>query len=230
MPVINLFPLTILQEKISLDKNIKNEMVKEVQSMVKKSKNESYQSTNNSWTGDTQGFEYICRNEKFKSLFQEIKKKIINYLNILKVDENLIDIYITRSWATLSDGDQKIDKHKHLQSHISFAYYLKKNEKDSNIIFYDDHYRNEFIPALFTSKTLRERKIVKETNILNTPTVDISVNEDDIVIFPSKTAHGTQKNKNNDERISISGDIVCVAKNSELLEHIMPPINNWDKL
>ena len=230
MPAINLFPLTVLKEKISLKENLKSEMIKEVQSMVNKSKNKNYQSTNNSWTGDTQGFEYICRNDKFKILFQEIKKKIIAYLNLLKVDENLIDIYITRSWATLSNGDQKIDKHKHLQSHLSFAYYLKKDEKDADIIFYDDHYKNEFIPALFTSKTLREKKIVQETNILNTPTVDISVKEDDIIIFPSKTAHGTQKNKNNNERISISGDIVCVAKDSELLEHIMPPINNWDKL
>jgi hypothetical protein len=42
--------------------------------------------------------------------------------------------------------------------------------------------------------------------------------------------HGTQSNKTNDERISISGDVVCVSKNSELLETIMPPINNWDKM
>ena len=75
MPTINLFPLTVLKEKISLEENLKSEMIKEVQSMVNKSKNKNYQSTNNSWTGDTQGFEYICRNEKFKILFQEIKKK-----------------------------------------------------------------------------------------------------------------------------------------------------------
>jgi hypothetical protein len=34
----------------------------------------------------------------------------------------------------------------------------------------------------------------------------------------------------NDGRISISGDIVCVLKDSNLLENIMPPLENWEKL
>ena len=38
------------------------------------------------------------------------------------------------------------------------------------------------------------------------------------------------KEKVNDKRISISGDIVCVAKDSKLLENIMPPLENWDKI
>jgi len=50
------------------------------------------------------------------------------------------------------------------------------------------------------------------------------------VVFPSKALHGTQSNKSNMGRISISGDIVCVAKDSELLENMMPPVNNWDKM
>ena len=40
----------------------------------------------------------------------------------------------------------------------------------------------------------------------------------------------SQSNKSNRERISISGDVVCIAKKSELLETMMPPINNWDKM
>ena len=74
-----------------------------------------------------------------------------------------------------------------------------------------------------------ERRSESLTTFL-TDTVGIKIEEDDILVFPSKSLHGTQPNKLNSGRISISGDIVCVAKDSELLENMMPPINNWDKL
>jgi uncharacterized protein (TIGR02466 family) len=230
MQIINLFPLSIIKEKISLDQNIKNQMIEEIRTMVKNSKNEKYKSNNSSWTGDTQGFEYICRNEKFKKLFIEIKKKILNYLNHLKINEKAIELYITRSWATVSNGKENISKHKHQQSHISFAYYLKKNDNDSNLIFFAEHFQNEIVPGLFTNSTVRSRGIIKENTLFNTPSIDIKTEEDDILIFPSKADHGTQPHKINDERISISADIVCVAKNSELLETIMPPLQNWDQM
>ncbi len=67
-------------------------------------------------------------------------------------------------------------------------------------------------------------------NLFNAPSVDIKVEEDDIVIFPSKAMHGTQFNKSNNERISISGDVICLAKESELLENMMPPLEKWDKM
>ena len=71
---------------------------------------------------------------------------------------------------------------------------------------------------------------LKKINELNTNKVVINVKEDDIVIFPSKTSHATQPVKSNNERISISADIVCVAKDSELLEQLMPPLQNWKKI
>ena len=35
---------------------------------------------------------------------------------------------------------------------------------------------------------------------------------------------------NNKERISISGDVIFLAKNSNLLEHLTPSFDNWKKL
>ena len=74
MQIINLFPLSIIKEKISLDQNIKNQMIEEIRAMVKNSKNEKYKSNNSSWTGDTQGFEYICRNEKLLCIILKISR------------------------------------------------------------------------------------------------------------------------------------------------------------
>ena len=230
MKNINLFALSLFQEKILIDENIKKEMINEIQSMVSESKNKDYKISRDSWTGDTQGFEYLYKNKKFNILFEEIKKQLINYIKKLGINENEIDLYMTRSWATVSRREERISSHKHRQSHISFAYYLKKNKDDANIVFYDEYFQNEFVPGLFTSSTLRNKGVINELNIFNASNIDIPVEENDIIIFPSKALHGTQSNKTNDERISISGDVVCVSKNSELLETIMPPINNWDKM
>ena len=230
MKVLNLFPSSIIQDKILINQANKKEMIEEIKVMLLNSKNINDKSTLDSWTGDTQGFEYLFKNKKFSFLFQEIKKKLVKYINHLGIDDNKIDIYMTRSWATISNGKEKILRHKHKQSHISFAYYLKKNLDDSNIIFYDEHFQNEIIPGLFTNRTMRAGGVLKEINLFNAASIDVKIEEDDILVFPSKSLHGTQQNRSNSERISISGDVVCVAKDSELIENMMPPLEKWDKM
>ena len=230
MKVLNLFPSSIIQDKILINQDIKEEMIKEIRTMFLNSKNKDNNGAQNSWTGDTQGFEYIFKNEKFSFLLEEIKKIIIKYINHLGINHDKIDIYMTRSWATVSNGKEKISPHKHKQSHISFAYYLKKNLEDSNIMFHNEHLQNEIVPGLFTNRTMRAGGVLKEINLYNARSLDIKVEENDILVFPSKALHSTQPNKSNKERISISGDIICVAKESKLLENMMPPIQNWDKI
>tara|TARA_A200000113_G_scaffold140418_1_gene126144 strand:+ start:97 stop:789 length:693 start_codon:yes stop_codon:yes gene_type:complete len=230
MKVLNLFPLSIIQDKILIDTDIKKQMLEEIQTMQIASKNKNYKLPQDSWTGDTQGFEYLFKNQKFELLFKQIKTKLVNYLRHLGINENKVDLYMTRSWATISNGKERIRQHKHQQSHISFAYYLKKDIENSNLFFFNENSINEIVPSLFTSPTLKKAGVIKEMNLFNAPSVDIKVEEDDIVIFPSKAMHGTQFNKSNNERISISGDVICLAKESELLENMMPPLEKWDKM
>ena len=37
------------------------------------------------------------------------------------------------------------------------------------------------------------------------------------------------ENKNNNERISISADIILLVKNSNGIEHLTPPFTDWKK-
>ena len=230
MKIHNFFPLSVFQDQIQMSIDEKNNLINEIRKMKDTSQNLGSIGKSESWTGDTQGFEYLHKNKVFDKLFDEIKKKIILYLNFLKVDQEQIDIFMQRSWATISNNKEVIRKHQHLQSHISFAYYLKKNPEDANFILHDEIKRNEFIPALFTSKTLQKEKVVKEPTYASAPRINLEVKEDDIVIFPSKTPHGTDQILNNNERISISGDVIFLAKNSNLLEHLTPSFENWKKL
>ena len=230
MKIHNFFPLSVFQDQIQISIDEKNNLINEIRKMKDTSKNLGSIGKSESWTGDTQGFEYLHKNKVFDKLFDEIKKKIILYLNFLKVDQEQIDIFMQRSWATISNNKEVIRKHQHLQSHVSFAYYLKKNSQDANFVLFDDYKRNEFIPGLFTSKSLEIKKIVKEITFSSAPRILMEVKEDDIVIFPSKTPHGTDQTLNNNERISISGDVIFLAKNSNLLEHLTPSFENWKKL
>lgn len=230
MKIHNFFPLSIFQDKINLDKGEKNILINKIKDMKNNSKNSKYKVNDASWTGDTQGHEYLHKDLNFNNLFVKINEKIENYLDFLKVDKNQIETYISRSWATISSGKEVISKHQHLQSHVSFAYYLKKISSDSNFIVYDEEKKNEFIPGLFGSKTLVQKKLIKEITLASATKISLPVNEDDIVIFPSKTLHSTDQIKTNNDRISISGDIIFLAKDTNTLEHLTPSFENWKKL
>jgi len=230
MKILNFFPLSILQDQINLSDEKKNSLISEARNMKNESQNTKYKQDNASWTGDTQGHEFIHKNPKFDEFFLELKKKVYLYLDFLKIDKNQIEPFLQRSWVTISVGKEAISEHKHLQSHLSFAYYLKKDTEDSNFVLYDEAYRNEFIPGLFNSKTLMEKKVVKEMSISTATRINVAVKENDIILFPSKTLHSTQPNKSNIERISISGDITFLGKETNLLEHLIPNYENWKKL
>ena len=160
MNLINLFPLTIIKDKIDVLDDEKKLMIKEIREMKKNSKNINYQTKTNAWTGDTQGYEFIHKNKKFKNLFNEITKRVWGYLNCVEIDSKLVDLYVQRSWATISEGDERIKKHRHFQSHISFAYYLKKNKQDSNLVMFDESYKSTLKTEKLTTRDSRavERK------------------------------------------------------------------------
>ena len=187
MRVLNIFPLSIFCNKIILTDEKKKKMINEIRKMKENSKQVDYKKKGDAWTGDTQGFENLQKNKNFDEFFTEVKKNIHQYLEHLKIDVNQLDIFIQRSWATISYGNETIPKHKHMQSHISFAYYLKKNSNDANLMIFDEVVRNEVIPGLFGSLTAFKRKILKELNVLNASQYTINVKEDDINLFPSKT-------------------------------------------
>jgi len=229
MPLTNLFPLSLYNSKIILSNDEKINLVNHIVQCKKKGKSKRYKENTFAWTGDQEGHGEIHNQEIFKNLFANIKIKVIEYLDLLSIDHAQLDIYFQRSWATISEEKEFIGRHSHSQSHLSFAYYLKKSENDSKIIFWDTHKANEFIPELFDSPTVKNKKIIKKRDMLNSSHATIEPKEGDIIIFPSKTFHSTEKNKQNSQRISISADISFFAKDHSFLEHMTPPFSSWKK-
>ena len=139
-----------------------------------------------------------------------------------------MDCYYQRAWATITKNKERIALHKHQQSHISFAYYLKKNKNDGTLNFWNEAAQNDLIPGLFKNVHLIKKNIFK-TNIHNANFINFWPEVDEIYIFPSKSWHSTSHNETTEERISISADISLVAKDSGNMEFTLTPINKWTK-
>jgi len=227
--LINLFPLTIYKNLVGLDLDERQKLIDLIIDMEKKSTNNLIKKNGESWLGDINGYENLQLNDNFDKLFSLIVVNIKKYIELLHVDCSQLDIYIQRSWATISRGVENILPHNHHQSHLSFAYYLKKNDDDSKITLHDAAKQNEFIPQLFSSGSINKKNIIKKRDVTNSPLITIPAKVDEIIIFPSKSLHSTQPGIKNNERISISADILILAKNSNQLEHLIPPIENWKK-
>ena len=228
--IIQLFPLSLYKAKIGLTENERSILITEVQAQKLKSKNPSYKTKTGTWTGDTQGFEFLYLNKKFERLFSLISLTIKKYTDCLGINNNKIDFYYQRAWATIAKGNENISPHQHKQSHISFAYYLKKNINDGSLNFHNESLYNEIAPGLFHSSSEKSpSKKFYKANFFNARIVNIYPKVDEIYIFPSKSIHSTSPNKTNEERISISADISIITKESENIENLITPIDKWLK-
>lgn len=226
MKIFNLFPLAILEDAIQITDEDRDTLV---QSIIKmKSDNEVNKKSDYAWTGDTKGHEFLFNNKLFKNLSNKISVSIINYLRVLDINTDLLDIYYQRSWATITESEQKINFHTHSQSNISFAYYLLKPKNSGGIIFKSNELQNELAKNIFTSSKL-EKSLIKKANVYNSDKSMFDPNQGSIIIFPSKTPHATLPNKSSFPRISISGDVTIMLKNSSGFEHLMPNFRNWTK-
>ncbi len=226
MKIYNLFPLTVMKDTIFLEDLEKKSLISEIKKMKKE--NKEIKKSLNAWTGDTNGHEFLFSNDLFKNLSEKISNTVIKYLKTLEINTDLLDIYYQRSWATFTENEQSINFHTHSQSNISFAYYLLKPKDSGGIIFRSNESQNEIAKNIFTSSKL-EKSLINKPNPYNSERSMFDLEEDSIIVFPSKTPHATVPNNSGLPRISISGDISIMLKESKGFEHLMPNFRNWTK-
>lgn len=226
MKVLNLFPLTVVQDEIFIEETERNELITEISKM--KYTHEGNKNSSYAWTGDTKGFEFLFSNKKFNSLASKISASLVKYLNLLEINTELLDIFYQRSWATYTNNEESINFHTHSQSNISFAYYLLKPNNSGGIIFKSNELQNEIAKNIFTNSKI-EKSLINKANAYNSDRSIFDLKQDSIIIFPSKTPHATAPNLSGSPRISISGDVSIMLKDSKGFEHLMPNFKNWTK-
>ena len=74
MKILNLFPLTVVQDSIMIEDKERNILIDEIKNMKFNSnqKNKSQYA----WTGDTKGHEFLFSNNLFNNLASKISKSI----------------------------------------------------------------------------------------------------------------------------------------------------------
>lgn len=221
--IVNAFPLTIFRQPISIEE-VERERVAEAILAMEASKIQ--QSPGSSWTGDTNGAEFLHNDPRFEGVFAKFREPIAGYLETLRLEQDKLELYFARSWGTISRGGQAIQPHSHSQAHISLVYYLKKPEDSSGITFMDHDVPNQFAPNLF-NETMLQAGLLKEIQQLNAQRIFLEPKQDDVLLFPSKTIHAILPNNSREPRISIAVDIVATVKDSRGLEYVLPQLDSW---
>ncbi len=221
---IDLFPLSVYRETLGVDPALRKSLAKII--LDKESRSPVATEQESAWLGDTAGHEFLFSEPEFAPLFELIARSVRAYLGDLGLDDQQLQLYFQRAWATVSRQGQRIFEHAHVQSHISFAYYLQKPDDGGGIYFSVASHPNELAPELFTT-TKESLGILKLPGDRTMNRKYIETAENEILIFPSKTLHSTAPNMTDQPRVSLSADIVVALKDSRGHETLMPSIDHW---
>ena len=69
--------------------------------------------------------------------------------------------------------------------------------------------------------------LIQQQGVLTCNAVVVESAEGDIIVFPSKSLHGTVPSESDDARIFISADITTMLCDSYGHETMMPHFSNW---
>ena len=227
MKIHQLFPLAVAHDRIIVEESERQQLVEYIMSGYQKAGGDSGKSF--SWTGDTNGQEFLFSHPLFDNVARQIAECIRKYMRQLEINTDLLDLYFQRSWATVSYKGQKIAMHDHAQSNLSFAYFLKKPKGSGGTMFRCPTQPNELSKDIYNEDKYR-LGLINQVNALNTKQAIIDGEQDNILIFPSKALHSTVANECNEPRISLAGDVTMMLKKPQGFEHIMPSFDYWKKL
>lgn len=197
MQLINIFTTTIWRSEFpEFDKfqEIFLEKIKEFR------KNNPESNTHSSVNG-YQSPNGIHLMEEFSPLFNYICFMANQSADDLKFKDR--DIFITSSWVNIADSKSSMmNFHRHEHT-FSGVFYLKFPENSGKLCLV-----NEGINTMWDGA-----KLINQKTNLNAESVKIEPSEGEIILFPSYLPHSVETNNHDDERISISFNILMMPKN-----------------
>ena len=223
----DLFALSVYRDCLGTEKSLRDRLAKIILQDEQRRPVPAEEET--AWLGDTSGHEFLFDVPEFAPLFKKIAAAVRSYAAGLGIQSERLNFYFQRSWATVSREGQRIFEHAHLQSHISFAYYLQKPIDGGGIYFSVAEHPNELAEGLFTLQKSDVGILTPAGNPRAMNRSYLEPGEDEILIFPSKTLHSTAPNMTATPRISISADVVLTLKDSGGHESLMPPVERWKR-
>ena len=154
-------------------------------------------------------------------LFKEIEKGIKLYLKEHNYNLDILDIYITKAWASLTKKGELIAEHNHKAGHYSISYYVEAKDQ-GNIYFNKEESLGLPIPSSYDCYT--------EDNQHNIDYISYPSRTGELIIFPSNMIHGTEVNQQENPRISIALDFLLTIKKGHMAKHNLSSPETWKKI
>jgi uncharacterized protein (TIGR02466 family) len=194
MPVEGWFATPIYWNKV--DSEVFNDIQKELSYAEEKLKTDGLFKHQPTWNPGTHQLTNMKRNliddYNLKIFEKEILRHIDLFKNTLNVPkDDLTEFKIKSSWMTKTSKNEYAHVHYHKKADISGVYYYKTTGKDGSIIF-------ESPLPVFDSLIMDSLPDITKY----TPEVG------KILLFPGWLRHGVEPNYTDDDRYSISFDII----------------------
>jgi uncharacterized protein (TIGR02466 family) len=145
-----------------------------------------------------QSIQTLHRLEDFKDLVACIHRTVAGILQFLRIGYD--EFEITACWATVLTPGAEHKAHYHPNNFLSGVYYLRTHPGADTINFHDPR-----------SQTGVLRPPVAELTAENTDQIVVRVKNGTLLVFPSFLQHSVDANRSQEERISISFNIMFSA-------------------
>lgn len=141
--------------------------------------------------------------EEFRDLVSSIDKAAMSVLRFLRIAYDAVEI--SGCWATVLAHGAAHKAHYHPNNYLSGVYYVRTRPGADSINFHDPRSQTGII-----------RPPVAELTAENTDQVVVRVKDGTLLIFPSYLQHSVDANAGEEERISISFNIMFSAFTEKL--------------
>ena len=150
---------------------------------------------NNAW----QSRGNLYQLEAFQPLTECMNAASKRVLEFMKVD--YADFVITDSWANINPGGHSHKAHTHPNNYLSGVYYVRAPEGSGDI---------EFLDPRPQALVLQPR--VKQPTPYTAWKHPVAAQEGQLLMFPSWLQHQVQENRSDEERISISFNVMLKGR------------------
>jgi uncharacterized protein (TIGR02466 family) len=224
------FPLAIYYEDLPDSAQHNAALVARIKELFSAS-GERRTSTTTSWTGDVHNVDRLHLDPAFDWLTDQVGSHALQYLKTLGHDLKKTDIYIQRSWPVVGYKGQRVSRHAHHTAHLSAVYYVSapKGAAAGHIRFLNDYKPNEVSAGIGSTMTGG----YFEANALNFASAVYEPTAGRLLLFPAKQTHEVEANQTDEERISISYDLVITSRGAADEGHhefLMPPPAVWKQV
>jgi uncharacterized protein (TIGR02466 family) len=224
------FPLAIYYEDLADSAEHNLALAERIKDLCRASV-EKRTSATSSWTGDVHNVDRLHLDPAFDWLTDQVGHHALQYLEALGHDLKKIDVYIQRSWPVVALRSQGVGRHVHYTAHLSAVYYVaaSKDDPGGRISFLNDHKPNELSGGIGTAMTGG----YSQHNALNYGSAIYQPIAGRLLLFPAKQPHEVEPSQTDEERISISYDLVITSRGAPYEGHhefLMPPPEVWKQV